>query len=328
MQNDYSKVRETVACFTGLPACSVTMKGDGAEACLNKLFAKDVEAIVPLKGMIGLFLEENGDVFAMSSVSRDEDDTFIVFSERAELKDKLMSYAADDIEVADLAETHNMINIIGPKAVELMTDFAGDDIISIPYMGFEESYDGDYVIYRQGFVGEFEFRLLVPNEGLDELYAKVVEATAQFDGGEIHPEILRMLSLEMRFIKDSDVIGKATALEAGLHWMIDFRKEDFVGRDAVLAQKADLQRRAFLVKLQDTGVAKEGSKLTIETKVVGELARVEYSPTLKSDIGFAYLEKDTGWVGVNYAVESDEGQKTLAAAVSSPVIMARSILND
>ncbi|WP_349368702.1 glycine cleavage T C-terminal barrel domain-containing protein [Salinarimonas sp.] len=328
MQDDYLRVRETVACFAGAPACAVAVTGADAEAWLNAAFAKDVEAIVPLKGAIGLFLEHSGDVFAMASVFRKEDDGFLVFSDRRELRDRLIADADGDVAVTDIAATHGLVNVIGPKAMELMTEIAGEDIVSIPYMGFEESVDGDYVVFRQSFTGEFEFRLMAPHDGFDALYSRVLEAAREMGGGEIDPAIIDLVSLEMRFIKDADVIGRVTALEAGLHWMIDFRKEDFVGRDAVLREKSDLKRKSLIVRLDEAGVAEAGADLMIEARPVGKLVRVVYSPRLETDIAFAFVERDIGWVGVNYAVRSGEGRTTLASAVSSPLFLSRSVLSD
>lgn len=328
MQNDYRLVRETVACFAGLPACAVTVTGSDAEAWLNAAFARDVQAIVPLKGAIGLFLEPGGDVLAMACVFRTEDDSFLVFADRAELRDRLVADATGDVAVTDIAATHALISVIGPKAMELMTEIAGEDVISIPYMGFEDSVTGDFVVFRQGFTGEFEFRLLVPHDGFDALYTRVLQAAGALEGGEIDPGIIDVMSLEMRFVKDADVIGRGTALEAGLHWMIDFRKEDFVGRDAVLRERQNPARKSLIVRLDRTGVARAGADLTIEARPVGQLVRVAYSPRLKSDIAFAFLEREVGWVGVSYAVRSDEGQMALASAVSSPLFLSRSVLSD
>ena len=138
---------------------------------------------------------------------------------------------------------------------------------------------------------------------------------------------MELVCFEMRSINEGDLIDQATPLEAGLHWMIDFQKEDFVGHAAILSQKSSLKVKSLIVGFADSGIAQPGADLTIEKKVVGKVGRVAYSPTLGHDIAFAYLDQATGWVGVNYAVQTDTGE-TIASKMSSPLFVTRSVLSD
>ena len=326
MANDYETVRNTVACFEANVPCGLKITGDGAEEWLNELFTKDVETLPPLKGLIGLFLQDDGSLIAIANLFRDEEDDFFVFSDRAELAAYLDSNAGEDVSIEPVSNTHRIIAVLGPKAQDMISDTAGEDILSIPYMGFEEAAEADFTVFRQGFTGEYEFRLLVPNESSDQVRADIVAAVEDLEGKEISADVMDLLCLEMRSINNEDVVGKATALEAGLHWMIDFQKESFKGLDAVSAEKSALKRKSLIVTTSDKGVAAAGADLTIEGQAVGTVVRSMYSPTLECDIAFCYLDASTGWVGVNYDIKTDAGT-TLATALSSPLFVTRTVLD-
>ena len=80
MGTDYSYVREAVAFFGSELPCTLLISGDGSEVWLNSLFTKDLEKLPTLKGMIGLFLSEDGNAIAIANIFRNEDDGFYLLA--------------------------------------------------------------------------------------------------------------------------------------------------------------------------------------------------------------------------------------------------------
>ncbi len=65
-------------------------------------------------------------------------------------------------------------------------------------------------------------------------------------------------------------MSKPPPLEAGLDWLIDWQKPDFVGRAALLAQKQQgIERQLVGLELLGKGIARHGYPIYAGAQVVG-----------------------------------------------------------
>jgi aminomethyltransferase len=81
-----------------------------------------------------------------------------------------------------------------------------------------------------------------------------------------------------------------TPLEAGLERFVDWEGRDFVGREALLAQRrAGLPRTLVGFELLERGVARAGYAVARAGAVVGRVTSGGPSPTLGKSIGLAYV---------------------------------------
>jgi aminomethyltransferase len=80
-------------------------------------------------------------------------------------------------------------------------------------------------------------------------------------------------------------------LEAGLAWITKLDKHDFVGKAALVKQKADgVQRRRIGLVMQERGVPREGYPIFDGDREVGVVTSGTMSPTLKVGIALALVE--------------------------------------
>lgn len=305
----------------------IRVSGADAEQALNACFSMDLEIVLPWKGVSGLFLDEQARLLAIATVFKGEDEYF-VFTEAASaahlLEHLSARLAGADAELEDLSKNYGWICLLGPNAQSAVAQFAGEDALGLPYMGFEENSKLGSKLFRMGFCGEFEYRLLCPLERLQEMTAGFVEDGEAFGVRKIEPEVMSLLMLEMRSLGIADIPRDADPIQAGLHWMVNFRKDGYPGRDAVHAAKSQPRSRSLMLLLNKAGVAKQGDRIRIEGKDCGFLARVEYSPTLERDIALAYADPEFGWVGVSFTTVGENGSAH-AKGVSAPLFVTKTV---
>jgi 4-methylaminobutanoate oxidase (formaldehyde-forming) len=110
-------------------------------------------------------------------------------------------------------------------------------------------------------------------------------------------------------------------LEAGLGFAVDFNKEDFIGKEALLDQKkAGLKRKLCCLTLSDTRTIALG-KEPIRTKngqTIGWVASGGYGYSVEKSIIYAYLPLDFAKVGAEHEVEFF-GEQVDAIVVQSPL---------
>ncbi len=88
----------------------------------------------------------------------------------------------------------------------------------------------------------------------------------------------------------NDIDDTTTVLEAGLSWLVKFKKGDFLGREALLKQKEEgLQRKLVGFDVIGRGIARPHYPVFVQGERTSEVTSGTYSPYLKKSIGLAYL---------------------------------------
>ena len=135
-----------------------------------------------------------------------------------------------------------------------------------------------------------------------------------------------LLQLEVRsFNLRRDMPNQERPLEAGLHWMIGFRKPDFAGREAVLREKAaGLKRKLIGIALEGSAAAAVNSAVYHRGRQVGYVANCDMSPRCRHPVALAYLDPEYAWAGLEFEVET-AGGRVAARGVSTPFLATRSM---
>jgi len=150
---------------------------------------------------------------------------------------------------------------------------------------------------RITYVGELGYELYVPAEQATHVYDRLLAAGEGF--GLRHAGLKALASLRMeKGYRDygHDIDNTDTMLEAGLGFAAALDKPgSFIGRDAVLAQKASGPLRKRLVQV----LVKEPEPLMFHAEIVkrdgravGYVRAASYGHTLGGAVGLAMIEAD------------------------------------
>ena len=210
----------------------------------------------------------------------------------------------------------------GPKADQTMVDLLGDWVMDIPFFGFVETQLDDipFIICRSGWSGQGGFELFLTDDlkGLD-LWERVWNSGLRYG---IHPGTPNAVErIESGLLSyRTDCGASATPLELGLDRFMNLeRKEHFIGKEALLAEKSKGPARR-LVK-----ILLSGDRLASPTEEpwvafdesgneIGEIRVAVWSPALEGNLGLALISsKDAGG---DFNVESKEGQSYRATHLS------------
>lgn len=327
MKSNYNTARNHAALLDLAGEGRIRISGADAQKALDACFSMELEIILPWKGVTGLFLSDQGAVLAIATVFKG-DDEFFVFTEAATAA-SLLRYLQDhlagqQVDIEDLSQRFGWICVLGPKAQSAMSQFGGEEVLGLPYLAFEENVKLEAKLFRMGFCGEFEYRVLCPLDRCLAMMSDFVEAGQEFGLEMADPNVLPLLMLEMRSLGIADIPADADPIQAGLHWMVSFGKQAYPGRDVVLAAKSEPRRRALMMLLEEGGVARAGDRLQIEGQDFGFLAHVDYSPVLDRNIALAYADAELGWVGVSFGVVGKEGG-CVASGVSAPLFVTKTV---
>jgi glycine cleavage system aminomethyltransferase T len=329
LSDDYESIRNFVGLLNFDNYTKITLEGDNGEEELNKLATGNIEALQDGNSLYTSFCYENGSILALAWILR-YDETFIIISE-PEKREVLFEHISSKIDknvstIKDKTSEWKCLTLIGPEAQNLTQMLIGDEIIGLPYLGFEKMTveNDDCFVCRIGNTGEYEFRFIHDADILDNLKEKLLDLAQKgaINIRECDTRVLDPVMLEMKSINQlKDITEKTKIVEVGLHWMVDFAKEEFLGKAAIEKLISDeIYMKALLLVFDRSANVKVRADVELPGKgKVGKIQHCEYSFILDRNIAMAFIDSKWAWVGLTYEIQQGNNQPVKAQAMSTPL---------
>lgn len=242
-----------------------------------------------------------------------EDDYMMVVN--AANSDKDFAWVADHqkgfgVRVTNRSDDYTQLALQGPKALNIL-----DPLVDLS-LAEMKSFEGGWgaiagercLISRTGYTGEDGFEVYTLSQQPEKIWDLILEKGRPFD---LHPvglgarDTLRLEAALMLYGNDID--ETTTVLEAGLGWLVKFKKGNFLGREALLEQKEDgVKKKLAGFEVVGRKIARPHYSVFVEGKRISEVASGTFSPYLKKSIGLAYLPVEHTEPGTEIEIEIRE----------------------
>ncbi len=204
------------------------------------------------------------------------------------------SHARDfDVTVTNVSDQYTQMALQGRRAVDILRGITAVNVEDMPSFGVAHGPVAgiDAMISRTGYTGEdgFEIYTTSPDPG--------VIWNALLRNGQGHGlkpvglgarDTLRLEACLMLYGNDID--ETTSVMEAGLSWLVKFKKGDFLGRESLLHQKEEgVSRKLAGFEILGRGIARPHYPVFCAGDEVGQVTSGTFSPYLKKSIGLAYL---------------------------------------
>ena len=203
--------------------------------------------------------------------------------------------------VTDVTPGYAQVNIQGPRSRELLALVTAADMSdeAFPFRAAAEIGIGfaRVLCIRITYLGELGYELYIPAGQAVHIYDRLVEAGRAVDLRHAGLKALGSLRMEKGY-RDygHDIDNTDTVLEAGLGFAVALDKPGgFIGRDAVLAQKArgTLTRRLVQVLVTDPEPLMFHAEVVRRNgKPAGYIRSASYGFTLGGAVGLAMIDAD------------------------------------
>ena len=196
------------------------------------------------------------------------------------------------------------LQVQGPNSAKLMTKVFGEWVDDLSFYRFKEvTHDGiPMVIARMGYSRELCYEIFLQDYSKgNELWEMLWQAGQEFNISPGGPNIIfRLEGGILSYLADFDRTNNP--FEVGLDWMIDLDQEDdFIGKEA-LREISQLGPTKKLMGAEIKGDPIESSNedylpVLIDEKRVGTMTAMVFSPRLKKNIAYVFLEIEHAKVG-------------------------------
>jgi aminomethyltransferase len=212
-----------------------------------------------------------------------------------------------DVAALDNSSRYALLALQGPIARQVMQRLPNFDLSDMKYYWFAHGEVAGVraTLSRTGYTGEDGYEVFVPPKQAPVVWNAILEAGK--DDGVIPAglgarDTLR-LEAAMR-LYGNDIDAETTILEADLEWIIGWKKDNFIGRDALLRQKeSGVSRRLVGFEMTDRAIARHGYPVMIGGQKAGVVTSGTQTPFLKKAIGMAYVPANHTAEGTEFDVE-------------------------
>ncbi len=226
--------------------------------------------------------------------------------------------------IVPLGYRNAYLSVQGPNARALLTRLTDVDLSgsALKYFRFTWGTVADVprtMISRTGYSGELGFELFFPSEYATHLWTRLFEAGQDLGIRACGLGALVTLRMEKRYpLYGLDLNEGTTPFEAGLGWTVKLDKGPFVGRDALVEQKASGPQKR-LVQLVfgdlDTDIA-PGDAVHRNGEQVGTLTSVAKGYSVGRVLALSYLASAAAGDGAAVVVKGKAGPVPATIATS------------
>ncbi len=319
--DEHQTVRTALGVFDISHMGQFYARGPAAGAWLNLLLTNDVARLDVGECQYTFLLNERGGVIDDLIVYRVEDASYLLVVNASKIDEDfawMQSRLDASVEFLNCSQEYAGIAVQGPKSAQLFDAFFGgkysrparNEILTIMLDG------AVFHIARTGYTGEDGFEVFCPANRAVKAWQDILQRGAELGLKPCGLGARDTLRLEMCYpLNGSDLSPERTPLEAGLSIFVDLQKPDFIGREALLAQK-EKGIPARLVPFKMVGKApppRSHYAVYKNGRQIAETTSGGLSPTLGEGIGMAYIP--TEFARIDEVIEIDIRGRRLPAAI-------------
>ena len=301
---EHLAVREEIGVIDKSFMAKFIVEGPGAEQILERVSANSVSKAIG-RNIYTQWLNERGGIVADLTITRLAEQRYLVVTGDSLQRSTpywLRRHALDGevFVVQDMTSAYSILAVQGPHSRKLLEGISGTDLSTerVPFRASCEIEIGPVRVLaiRVTYVGELGYELYIPAEYTVAAYDALMQFAAT-NAVSLTPfglMTLDSLRLEKGYRDFGvDIDNSDTPLEAGLQFVVDYNKESFIGREALLRQR-DLgapARRLVQVLLADPEpLLYGGEPLMMAGQAVGYMRSAAYAHHLGAATGLALLE--------------------------------------
>ena len=310
---EHTAVRETVGLFDVSHLGKATVTGEGARGFVNRCLTNDVDRIEAGRAQYTLCCAESGGVVDDLLVYLQADDRLFLIpnaANTAEVVRRLQAAAPPGITVTNRHEDFAVLAVQGPRSPEVLAELGLP--AELGYMSFTEASFGgaELLVCRSGYTGEHGYELLPAAADAAPLWSALLDAVRRAGGLPAGLAARDTLRTEMGYpLHGHDLSLDISPVQARAGWAVGWRKPEFWGREALLAEReAGPVRQLTGLRALDRGIPRPGMAVTdADGRPIGEVTSGTFSPTLRTGIALALL-----------AAGSEEGSEALVDVRGRP----------
>jgi len=332
-EHEYNAIRNSAALIDISPLFKYRVTGRDATKLVNRIIARDINKVAIDQVIYCCWCDPQGKVIDDGTITRLGENDYRWTAADPSLRWFQQNALGLDVRIDDISEQVAALALQGPTSGRLLKSVTDAKIDNLKYFRVTRGKIAGVPvdISRTGYTGDLGFEIWMPWKEAVRVWDRLVDDGEVFD---IHPA--GMIALDVARIEagliliEVDYTSSKKALidsqqyspsEIGLGKLVDLKKENFVGREALLAEsKKGAARTLVGLEINWSEVEALYDKLGMAPQVPSQASRVHvpvyrdgrqigkatsttWSPTLKKMIALACVDRGHSANGNTLSIE-------------------------
>ncbi|HMI51240.1 MAG TPA: aminomethyltransferase family protein [Candidatus Saccharimonadales bacterium] len=332
-EHEYNAIRNSAAVIDISPLFKYLITGKDATRLVNRVITRDINKVAVDQVIYCCWCDSEGKVIDDGTITRLGENTYRWTAADPSLRWFQQNALGLDADIQDISEQVAALALQGPTSGRLLKAVADANVENLKYFRVTHGKIGGVQvdISRTGYTGDLGFEIWMPWKDAVKVWDVLMTKGKAFD---IHPA--GMLALDVARIEagliliEVDYTSSKKALieaqkfspaEIGLGKLVDLKKENFVGRDALAEEAKKGAARATVgleidwnevealydKKRMAPQVPSMASRTAVPVyrggRLVGKATSTTWSPTLKKMIALACVDREQSTVGTTLNME-------------------------
>ena len=302
---EHRAVRENVGIFDQSHFSKYLLQGQDAVHILNRICTGQFDVAIG-KIVYTQLLNERGGIEADITITRIAENSFYIVDGTA-LQTRTPNAIRKHIKetdhafLTDITSGFSLIPVMGPNSRALLSKLTDADLSNQAFpFGTSQEIDFAYAKVRASritYVGELGWELHVPTEFATHIYDALVAEGKGFELKHCGYHAMNSLRMEKAYRHwGHDITDEDTPIEAGMSFTVDFSKQEFLGKERLLEQKAKgVTKRLVQFALQDPEpLLYHNEPVWRNGQIIGYLSSGMYGHTVGSALGMGYIKHPEG----------------------------------
>jgi len=295
--DEHESVRARAGIFDISHMGRLRFQGPQAGEVLQHLLTRNVAKLVPGSACYSVLCNSEGGILDDVVVYEQTPEDFLLVV-NASNRVKILNWCRANIpgpktksgvKIQDCTDTMAMVALQGPATVEILS--RQDEMRSWRFLK-TSLMDRDVMMATTGYTGERGVEIFVDTSSAVDIWRGLMNRGAALGLKPVGLGARDTLRLEMGYaLYGNDIDEQTTPLEAGLDWVVDLNKSDFIGKEALQRQhEKGIKKRLIGFWLLQPGVPRQGYKIYSDGKQIGQVTSGNISPMLSKGIGMGYVQ--------------------------------------
>ncbi len=332
-EHEYNAIRNSAALIDISPLFKYRITGRDATKLVNRVISRDINKVAVDQVIYCCWCDTEGKVIDDGTITRLGENEYRWTAADPSLRWFQQNALGLDAKVEDITEQVAALALQGPTSGRLLNAVADANITNLKYFRVTHGQIAGVPvdISRTGYTGDLGFEIWMPWKDAVTVWDALHAKGKAFDihpAGMIALDIARieagLILIEVDYTSSKKALidaQKFSPSEIGLGKLVDLKKENFVGRDA-LARESKKGAARSLVGLEinwnevealydKAGMAPQVPSMASRVPVpvyrggrnIGKATSTTWSPTLKKMIALACVNRDNAAVGTTLNME-------------------------
>ncbi|HXV37380.1 MAG TPA: aminomethyltransferase family protein [Myxococcota bacterium] len=248
--HEYNAIRLGAGLFDISPLYKYLIHGRDAVALINRVITRDASKCRVGQVLYTAWCDDAGKIIDDGTVARLGDDRFRMTAATPTLYWLQDNAFGMDVEIEDVTDAYGALALQGPVSRDILLKLAGAELGSLGYFHLVDAKlaGSPVTISRTGYTGDLGYEIFAAPEHCEKIWDALMVT-----GADHKMQPTGMIALDMARIEagllllDADFhsaakamfeVEKTSPLELGLGWMVNLKKDYFIGKDALEREQA------------------------------------------------------------------------------------------